>query len=85
YILRTGANLKKEDIELLRKILDVPTINPEELGKVDTVDGVAPDENKNVQLNALVKNKVNEVGEDFALKSGNATVRFDENKIHFKG
>ncbi|MDK7376137.1 hypothetical protein QP519_11400, partial [Weeksella virosa] len=64
---------------------DVPTINPEELGKVDTVDGVAPDENKNVQLNALVKNKVNEVGEDFALKSGNATVRFDENKIHFKG
>ncbi|MDK7376057.1 hypothetical protein QP519_10990, partial [Weeksella virosa] len=46
YILRTGANLKKEDIELLRKILDVPTINPEELGKVDTVDGVAPDENK---------------------------------------
>ncbi|MDK7674403.1 hypothetical protein QP547_01080 [Weeksella virosa] len=81
YILRTGANLKEEDIELLRKILEVPTINPEELGKVDTVDGVAPDENKNVQLNALVKNKVNEVGKDFALKSGDATVRFDRSMM----
>lgn len=84
YMLRNGENLTPEDIELLRKILEVPTINPEELGKVDTVDGVKPDKNKNVQLNALVKNKVNEVGEEFSLKKGNTTLSFDEERLRYK-
>ncbi|MDH1602554.1 hypothetical protein [Empedobacter sp. GD03739] len=62
--------------------------NATDFGKVDTIDGIEADEDKNVALGALRKSTINKVSDQFSIESenGSSSVTFnDDGYAYFTG